>query len=831
MSPVSSTKLVIAGGRWLAFCLGLAVSAGLVPIQALAASEGRFDQADGLAAPGVFYRRLAYEGRDPLVGDGDVRWRLGRGVALFGDRGAAARRGWQVDYRTAVRTHGAGFKLFASEADRDLSGAQELGFDAGDLGLSRRDLAGEWRGGKLAASVRHDTAQSVLGPAGVGRLATDLEAFGLRWRRDELQLDEGLALGGSTEARLLGDRGYALGARRLGTAQGGLRGLNRLAGLRDRLEALSLARGALTVEHSTRRLTRRGAALADSSQRLKYKGLALERTERALDAHFTGEADAGYAHLGYLRGAREVREAVQADVGLVAGSLARTRQTGETGPTADAPVSERLEGGLQLRPSSKLSVAWTGSELRSGAARDWDAGREEALRRSDDQRIEIGLRDGEHRLHLRGQRWTDRAPDGRGLAQELEARYEAERTAALTLLGREETRFGSDPQAAPQHRELYSLALRTDVGLRTASRWERRAAQGDGWYQGVALQPALGKRCALNAGVDYWNRLGDDAFRIAGRERVLQAGADWAMAYRIGARVKPGSTEIAAEQRELRYDPLGDDEAVRRLSETSLNVAQDLFLDLRARGAWTRYETEQGVDRERREAALGFAPAGEAAPLKGEVGYRELRLRSGEARPALFATARLAPGLGLALEGEVAQQPRAGGDWSSPDQRTMRVAASQSFAGDGLARAQYSRTPQDERATVMNPTLGPLAEETTLEVATPSRWLLGLQLRGRYRQRLEPLGADDHHVLTEQTASVNWQAGGLGTLSASYAVRDRQQRTLRDGDSRVELQYRRALGDEGRFVLSGWLNDRVARVADDPQRERYRVGMHYALPF
>lgn len=770
---------------WLVACV---VGAG--------ATVERFDLGSGLAAPGAFYHRLGYEGNDPLSSRGLMRWRLGEGTDLFAH--GPQRRAYSAVYQAPLSSLGSVRANFG-DAQRNLIAARDLGFNSYDLGLKRADLAADLKRGAYGLTASRDRAQNDDGGGAVQRLALGAQAAGFSFKREQVRVDRGLALTGDAEARLLSDDGYGLKSR------SGYLGLNALGGLADQRQSYGWQRGGYAVDRSERTLVRDGARLRDTSERLKLGDLSFTHSERALDANFANLREAGYGGWAGLAGRREQRFAGQLDSRLVsvAGNLTRTVND------ADHSVSEHSERGLTLRPVEGASVGYKLTDDTSAAGRGQGHALDLAYAAgADHYRLAAGLR-------------GDRGTTGGTLTRDLDAGWKRDKVLDLRVTAHNDE----------THRQRHALELSTPDGLALRSRYESAPGTTDGYYEGVTVSRKLARRHDVVCGLDYWNHLADDQFSLAERNRVLADGANWAAAYRLGTVLRPGDTELAAEQRSLRWEPRAQAGVTRELTETGVSLAQALPLDLRARGRWTLYETEAGTDRERREAALGYTPGGAKGPLQAEVGWRELRLAQGETRPSLFATARVTPGAGLKLEAELAQRPDTTGTrWTAPDQRSVRLAAGQQLGTDGQAKVEFLRQPTGA-TTDLTATGNPLTSEMAVDLAIPSLARV-LQLSGRYHQRHEPNRTDLGSLLTEHSASLLLKGGDLGELKATYALQDRVSATDRSGSTRLELQYKALLANEASVLLTGYYDDPSGTLpANAATHEQYRVGFHCVVPF
>jgi hypothetical protein len=795
---------------------------------ARAADTAQLAQAAGMSAPGDYYHAWLYKDVDPLNRSGVVNLRLGEGTSLFAPGGPRDERLWALDYTTSFAGHGPQLHLNLADADGGVMGATSMGFAPGERGLRRADVDGAWKTSALNLSYGRDrTVDPNAGRNGAGvgldRLAAD--SHGFSYRRDRIALDGALQLDDDAQARLLGKDGYDLADRKLGGASAGYKSLNNLAGLRDSYDAAAYKHGDLSAARTVRDLWRDGRRLMDEDSRAAFGALSVERRSRAVSAGLSGLSDAGYGDWKSLAGAREDKDSIALGTKLLAVNWDRTHTVHDGGASTTS-----AEGHVELKPVKGVSLAFThddGQDVTPGAAATPKAA----------DKIDLDVKQDVHHLTVHAESDTNGVAAQRELDRQVKAAYELGKAAKLNYSTTETDTRGGGSNGADSYKATHTASLDTAAGLSLKGRYEIGTQKPDGWYHGAGLQRDLTKQLKLAANYDMWHQSGDADFAIAGRKQLLANPVDWAWAYKVGGTAKPGVTTVDAQYRLLRWQQPTDGTEFKAgehaLAETDVTVSQKLFLDLRARGAWMHYDKDDATDREKREAALGYAPGGDKKPVACEIGYRELRLGdTGPVNPSVFAAAHVGPWPGLALTAEVAQSTDANNVWTLPSRRELKVSAQQKFAGDGQAKVEYSRAPR--QATAIDATTqAPLLRDVAVDVAAPSGWLVGgMKLGGRWHNRVDPgaTGADQT-ALNEQSATLSWDGKDLGALSATYTQSQNTKNFFTQNETKLSVEYHQNLHEYGSLSVSAWTTDLAAHDDGDPLKEHYRVGVNYALPF
>lgn len=781
-------------------------------------AESPVKQSTGSAIlPGEYYRSTVYQGTDPLSGQGSLMWRVDEGRGLFTSRPGDAGRAWQFEYRGQLPRPGLNVGFSAAESDAEVTGASALGLNPGQLGLRRADYSAEWQ--EKSFSLRFDggrTEDRTFGQ-GVGRESLSVRALGAWYSRERYALDDALSLESAAHDRVLGRDGYNLAGRSVG-AGGGYTNLNALGGLRDTSESLGFEQGQFRAALERRNLERGAIGLTDSRANLSYAGLSYSRTQRQVDEHAQWLKEAGYGSLQGLRGSTETRDGLAFNNKAITASWNRL-VTAPTDAHRGVATNETEERSLAYRP-------WEGAEI-SLLHRDTRGGSTSAMDR-------LGLRytAGQNQLQLAATTTRQGAALAPGeLSRRLEASYKLGRALTLAYTGDDWTRRTDAENRGPGQvdpwRATHAATIESALGLTLRGRLETGEGREDGRYTGLGFERQVVEGWAVRAAYDSWLNTTDAAFEIAGQKRVLATNIADARHFRVGTTWDYRGRSIGAERRTLWYHGTGSGDtrpAERSLTETSLRLTQPLWGNWQARGSLALTEDQDSLRGEQREAAVSFAPGGQRA---FEVGWREARAGGSRLSPTAFASAGLTPWLGLRLGGEVQQQAGQGGHWGDPGRRTIKFSATQSYLGDGRAAFELAHTPGRLPAAGEAPEAG---RSYTVDLATPSNFLFqGLRLSSRWKHQTAAGGPIES--LLERSASVAWTADWLGTLSATYADRGTVSPFSRGNVGRLTFEYASPTGRFGRLVLSGYLDDVTNRLDLDRDREKYRVGFQYQLPF
>ncbi|MCC7493806.1 MAG: hypothetical protein IT204_15730 [Fimbriimonadaceae bacterium] len=833
----------------------------LLPTIALAAGNEQPDRAlawlpqiraqQTFSATGVAFNGWSYEGQDLLLGRGAMQMRYAQRQTMFGDRqpgqsglwAGSTQTAYSLGYTTDAKQQGLQLGFNLVDIDRDFADSGNLGFAAELAGKRQQDYRLGWRQGQLGFELGRDRLIDKENRAGLARDVLKLGAYGFTYQREGLRIDEDAQFGGALTGRLLGAQGYNLTARKLGDAKAGYASLDDLAGLRDDFESYGFSHGDLAVGFYERRLALGEQTLLDRAQSLRFGALQVRQSTRTMDAGFGAFRQTGYTDWQRFAGGREDQTSANLNLGYLAAGWTDTRfYSNPKGQEGKGVLTQTQEQKLLLQPVKEVALSYRRNTSRSGNEKLFDEAPDK-LTRSDDLTYGLGTTFGQHKLN-----WTLRTfevvkPGLSSGGREQSLAYTFGKRTTLRYSDRRESRIATtDDETTTTVARMQTMSAETAFGL---SALHERVSGPDvepGTHDRVRFDRRFGARYEVNLGYESWEQMAAPKLALAGYAGMLAKPVEDAVLWDVAATVRPGTTTISAWHRSLEWEQAAATPQFaageHKLTETGVSVTQAISGEFGLRGKWSRYDKDDETDLERREVALTVKAAKPLPFLPtAELGYRELKGADGKTRPAMFVAASLKPAGSLELKAQLAQTQSAGAqavvqDWYEVDRRSFTVGATQRFGQGGTATLAYSELPSAPRAALGEGDAVQRARDLAVEMSLPSDWLLkGMQVKGKYhRLRTPGYGQEQSEKLEEHEASLIWKPGKSEELSATWRLRSTRRGETRNGNSRLELNYTKALTG-GRLALTGFYQDRFDDLADWDTEEQYRVGFTYTMPF
>lgn len=799
-------------------------------------------------APGEFARNFSYDGANPLFSTGNMKLRYSQGMALFGDNAGASKAAWEIGFSVAPQAKGfSGSVRYSQTPDHVGSGAGP--FAGGEMGLRRMDLRLGWQESDARSfSIARDRVSTLDGGKGFGRDAISAAMDGFTYTRENMSFDKEMSFSGGNNAMLLGDQGYALSGRKLGSSGSGYTNLAGLAGLTDNFEQLAYAKGKFEVRQWDRTLTQGEEKLHDFGQSARFGRVSFSRTAKSMTAGFAPLQQTGYQHFGGLRNGR--LEELAANYQGTNWSAAWQQSLLSVGEgdgrsinrTSTYRVSAQPLTGLALNASHTTSVGGTAAQF---AAPD----RAKQITKSTSNHLDATFATGKHQFAGRIDLGQTTVGDRRTTNQDWEVGYQQGARTKINLREIRGDTIVTKEDGTKTHAPTWfqRLSFNTAFGL-SYVRQLNSAGEGEnrtsGRYELIRLEQNPIQALTVRADYERWRNASSGGYQVGTHKGMLDSAVPHAVGWTVAASYKPGKTTIDGQWKQLAWRQDGEARGFKagdhNLSEWIVGISRTISPTFSVRGEWNMTTIDGERERERRELFLQYQPSSDPLVPLAEAGVREV-LVGKRSTISPFARLKLQPYRGLAFEAALAQaaidqaQMRDALTFSRQQKAALRFTATQTVGGDGMVKVEYSTQPRASAKPVELWEPGPLARTTAVEFSSPTKALLpGMRLTGRWERATEPEGGKSgRSELNTYRAGLAWKNGGHD-LTVNYWLQTRSLPMADLSNSRLDLTYSADLAEAGKLSVTGYWNTDSAQnynKRDEDRPENWRVGLLYNAGF